>query len=66
MSRQAVIDAVKAELADDPSYFRAALLREDLERLTGLRELSTEAEDEASVCEGGGAGRLDAGRPADP
>ena len=54
MSRQAVIDAVKAELADEPSYFRAALLREDLERLTRLRELSTEAEDEAAFAKAAG------------
>ena len=55
MSRQAVIDAVKAELADDhPSYFRAALLREDLERLTRLQELSTESEDEAAFAKAAG------------
>ena len=48
MSRLSVIDAVEAELAGNPSYFRAALLREDLERLIRLQELSTEAEDEAA------------------
>ena len=48
MSRQAVIDAVTAELAGDPSYFRAALLREDLERLNRLLELVADAADEAA------------------
>ena len=46
MSRQSVIDAVTAELAGDPGYFRAALLREDLERLTRLLGLA--AADEAA------------------
>ncbi len=46
MSRQAVIDAVKAELGGEPSYFRAALLREDLARLNRLLKLADEAADE--------------------
>ncbi len=54
MSRQAVIDAVTAELAGDPSYFRAALLREDLERLTGLLELAAEAVDETAFMKAAG------------
>ncbi len=54
MSRQSVIDAVTAELAGDPSYFRAALLREDLARLNRLRELAAEAEDEAAFVKAAG------------
>ena len=54
MSRQAVIDAVKAELAGEPSYFRAALLREDLERLTGLLVLAADADDEVAFLKAAG------------
>ena len=54
MSRQAVIDAVTAELAGDPSYFRAALLREDVERLNRLRELAAEAADETAFLKAAG------------
>ena len=54
MSRQAVIDAVTAELAGDPSYFRAALLREDLARLNRLRELVADAVDEAAFMKAAG------------
>lgn len=54
MSRQAVIDAVTAELAGDPSYFRAALLREDLERLNRLQELAADAADEAAFMKAAG------------
>ena len=54
MSRQAVIDAVTGELAGDPSYFRAALLREDVERLNRLLELAAEAADEAAFMKAAG------------
>ncbi|MDE0149637.1 MAG: hypothetical protein OXM58_14790 [Rhodospirillaceae bacterium] len=54
MSRQAVIDAVTAELAGDPSYFRAALLREDVERLNRLLELAADAADEAAFMKAAG------------
>lgn len=54
MSRQSVIDAVTAELAGDPSYFRAALLREDLERLNRLLELAAGAADEAAFLKAAG------------
>ncbi len=54
MSRQAVIDAVMAELAGDPSYFRAALLREDLGRLNRLPELAAGATDEAAFLKAAG------------
>ena len=54
MSRQAVIDAVNAELGGAPSYFRAALLREDVERLTGLLALAAEAADEAAFMKAAG------------
>ncbi|MCY4395486.1 MAG: hypothetical protein OXC10_10150 [Rhodospirillaceae bacterium] len=47
MSRQTVIDAAKAELGGEPSYFRAALLREDLQRLNRLLDLAADAADEA-------------------
>ena len=54
MSRQAVIDAVMAELAGDPSYFRAALLREDLGRLNRLLDLAASAADEAAFMKAAG------------
>ena len=54
MSRQSVIDAVKAELDGDPSYFRAALLREDLGRLNRLLELAAGASDEAAFLKAAG------------
>lgn len=54
MSRQAVIDAVTAELAGEPSYFRAALLREDVERLNRLLDLAAEAADEAAFMKAAG------------
>ena len=54
MSRQAVIDAVTAELAGDPSYFRAALLREDVERLNRLLELVADTGDEAAFMKAAG------------
>lgn len=54
MSRQSVIDAVTAELAGDPGYFRAALLREDLERLTRLPNLAAGAADEAAFLKAAG------------
>ena len=54
MSRQAVIDAVTGELNGDPGYFRAALLREDLERLNRLLDLATEAADEAAFLKAAG------------
>ena len=54
MSREAVIDAVTAELAGNPSYFRAALLREDLERLNRLLEQVADAADEAAFLKAAG------------
>jgi len=54
MSRQAVIDAVTAELAGDPSYFRAALLREDAERLNRLLDLAADAADETAFMKAAG------------
>ncbi|MCY3827516.1 MAG: hypothetical protein F4114_11700 [Rhodospirillaceae bacterium] len=54
MSRQAVIDAVTAELAGDPSYFRAALLREDVERLNRLLDLAADAADETAFLKAAG------------
>ena len=54
MSRQSVIDAVTAELDGDPSYFRSALLREDLERLNRLMEQAAEAADEAAFVKAAG------------
>ena len=54
MSRLSVIDAVEAELAGNPSYFRAALLREDLERLTGLLVLAADADDEVAFLKAAG------------
>lgn len=54
MSRQSVIDAVKAELDGEPSYFRAALLREDIERLGKLPALAAEAADEAAFVRAAG------------
>ena len=54
MSRQAVIGAVKAELGGEPSYFRAALLREDLGRLNRLLDLLSETGDEAAFLKAAG------------
>ena len=54
MSRQSVIDAVTAELAGDPGYFRAALLREDLERLNRLLDLAAGAADETAFLKAAG------------
>ena len=54
MSRQSVIEAVTAELAGEPSYFRTALLREDLERLNRLPDLAAGAADEAAFLRAAG------------
>ena len=62
MSRQSVIDAVTAELDGDPGYFRAALLREDLERLNRLLEQAAEAADQTAFAK---AGRLAGWTPGD-
>ena len=54
MSRQSVIDAVAEELGGEPSYFRAALLREDTDRLSRLLQLAAEAADEAAFLKAAG------------
>ena len=54
MSRQSVIDAVTVELGGEPGYFRAALLREDLERLNRLLEQAADAAEEAAFVKAAG------------